>query len=622
MLIKKLFYKYKYSLRKSKHAFQHIRDLLIRKKNKISQDTYELIKKHLLELEHAIEKKDSYLAYSCAQEVAKQAKIHLHKNIFDYFNEWVLGLGFVLLTITIINQLWFQHYQIPSGSMRPTLLEKDRVIATKTCYGINFPFKQSHIYFNPDHLKRGNLAIFTVDNMPAEENKSKYLFIFSTKKQMVKRLIGKPGDLLYFYGGKVYGLDSNLSPITDFQNLDAFKKLEHVPISNFEGKVVTELDEKHNKQLSSPVYLHQMGQTVAKLYSNSQGNLQGKFSNGRQWVDESPKLEYKDLWGIKNFAMSRILTRMQALEMGFDLKGSLENYFLELHHSPHTNYPRPHLGVDIMGRLRPMITPEKSLIALTPAHMQKIKNALYSARFEVKGGYAGNYSLLNSFKPHQYSPLFPQVPDGTYEFINGIAYQVNSLGVQHPLAQDHPLNSTDPKMIQRLYNLGMQMISLYEPSSLHLDFVPSRFVYFRDGALYAMNHEIFAPNDPILEEFVSNEKSKAHGFIDHGNPILADGTLNKELIINYGLRIPKGEYLFLGDNHAGSRDCRDFGFIPEKNIQGSPAFIIWPSSSRLGLLKQGSLHWFNLPNVLVCMCALLAFSASTLYSRKLRKKEL
>lgn len=607
-------------MRKPRKVFNQVRDLLIKKKNSISEESYTCIKSSLLELQNAILNKERIKAHNFSNRLNILSKTHLKKNVLDFFSEWVLGIGFTLLTVTLINQLWFQHYQIPSGSMRPSLLEKDRVIATKTCFGINFPFRNSHLYFNPDNLQRGNMAIFTADNIPAEENKSKYLFIFTTKKQMVKRLIGKPGDILYFYGGKIYGLDKENNEISDFQTAETFKNLEHIPIMNFEGKVVA--DEKiNNQKISSPVYLHQMGQTVAKLYTNSQGNLQGKFSNGRQWVDESPKLGYKDLWGIKNFAMTRFLTRNQALEMGFDLKGSTEKFFLELQHSPHTSYPRPHLGVDILGRLRPMISPMKSIIPLKEKHIQKIQQALSTARFVVKDGYAGNYSIQSSFKPHQYSPRFLDVPDGTYEFIDGIAYQVSRSGHQTKLSENHPLNSKNPLTVQKLFNLGVQMLTLYEPSTMHKDFVPTRFTYYRDGALFTMNHEIFSKNDSTLIKFQAEEREKSQGFIDHGSPI-ENGKLNKELILNYGLRVPKGKYLFLGDNHSGSRDCRDFGFIPERNIQGSPAIIIWPSSSRFGLVRQAKLHFLHLPSLIVTSIALLAFTASILYAKKHRKKEL
>lgn len=620
MFINKLVQNYKFSLRKSRKTFHHVRDLLIKKKKKLSDEAYETIKQLLSELKEAIDQREAQSAHTISKQLLHYTKLNFKKTPYDYFNEWVVGIGFTLLTVTLINQLWFQHYQIPSGSMRPTLLEKDRVIATKTCFGINFPFKQSHLYFDSSNLKRGNIAIFTVDNLPPEENKSRYLFLFNTKKQMVKRLIGKPGDTLYFYGGKIYGVDQNGDPIQEFQHSKIFQNLEHVPFSHFEGKVTTEEPTK-NSRVATPVYISQMGQEVAKLYITSQGSLHGKFSNGHQWVEESPKLEYQDLWGIKNYAMAKMLDRKQAIELGYDLQGLDQSFFLELHHSPHTNYPRPHLGVDLWGRFRPMLTPEKSLLPLTEDHLNLIKKAMYTARFVIKNGYGGNYSMQHSFKAHQYSPFFANLTDGTYEFIDGIAYQIKRSGAQKELPADHALNSNDPYMVQKLFNLGMEMITLYEPDKSHVDFVPHRYAYFREGDLYVLNHKIFSKDDPILTRFVHNEKSKSKGFFDHGSPMI-EGKLNKELIMNYGLHIPNGYYLFLGDNHAGSRDCRDFGFIPEKNIQGSPAIIIWPSSSRFGFLNQTELSWWNLPNLIVWSIAAIALTTATLYSRKHRRRAL
>lgn len=622
----KLFKKYKHSLAqsrklaKSKKIADQIKDLLIRKRKKIAPDLFEQFKSELISLQETINQKESLKAYQLSKTLLQKSKRQIKKNIFDFFNEWVVGLGLTLLVVALINQMWFQHYQIPSGSMRPTLLEKDRLIATKTCFGINFPFKEDHLYFNSDNLKRGNVAIFTVDNLPAEENKARYLFIFPTKKQMVKRLIGKPGDTLYFYGGKIYGLDGDDNPITDFQEDESFRKLEHIPFISFEGKVVSE-SPKNSQPLHTPVYLYQMGQAVAKLYTNSQGALVGKFFNGRQWVDESPKLEYKDLWGIKNYGMVRLVDRKQASEQRFDLTNFNQDYFLEILHSPHTSYPRPHLTHDLQGRLRPAITPEKTLIPLSDAHLKKIKGALYTSRFVIQNGYAGNYAMQHKFKPHSYSPKFEGIANGIYEFIDGVAYQISATGSQKKLDENHPLNSTDPKMIQRLFNLGIEMFTLYENPSQYADFIPSRYVYFRDGNLHLLNQVIYSAHDPILKAFVKDEAGKKNGFIDHGSP-LVDGKLDKKLIINYGLHIPKGQYLFLGDNHAASRDCRDFGFIPEKNIQGSPAFIISPSN-RFGHLKLNSIQWFNLPSITIWAIVIFAeVGISLIYQRSRRKKVL
>ncbi len=621
MLLNNLIQKRKYSLNKSLKIFFQVKDQLIRKRKKISASTYDELKMILLDLENAIQQKDHLKAYDLSHAALNASKVHLKKNTLDYFNEWVLGIGGILLLVSLVNQLWFQNYQIPSGSMRPTLLEKDRLIATKTNFGINLPFKKGHLFFNSKQLKRGNIVILQNDRLPKEENRSRYLFIFPAKKQFVKRLIGKPGDTLYFYGGKIYGVDRDGNEIADFHSSEAFENLEHIPFNSFEGKVITE-PVAASGQVHSPVYLYQMDQLVGKLSLNASGSFQGKFYNGSQWVDESPLLSYQDLWGIRNYAMARLLSREDAQKVGAPSQNLDEPYILELMHSPHVNFPRPHLGMDLEGRLRPKLTLEKSYIPLNSEHLTRVKNALSSSRFVIKNGYGGNYSMERGFKQNPYSPYFEGIPDGTYEFINGTAYSVSSSGVQKELPLDHPLNSSDPKLVQRLFNLGMQMFTLYEPSLQHLDFIPPRYAYFREGDLYLMGKPILNSKDSSLIRFKEQEQQKSNSFIDHSPPVLKSGALDKDFILNYGLSIPKGQYLFLGDNHANSKDCRSWGFIPEENIQGAPMVMFWPFSKRLGTLGQNHLTWLNGPTILMTLLGTSLIVGSTILGRRQKKKQL
>jgi signal peptidase I len=551
------------------------------------------------------------------QEVRKKIK----KSLWDYFKEYVVEFGSLFLILALINQVWFQMYEIPSGSMRPTLLEKDRLLASKTTFGINFPFRKGHLHLDPDKLHRGNIVIVKNDNLPKSENKDRYLFIFPAQKQFVKRLIGKPGDLLYFYGGKIYGLDQQGNEIEDFHTSSAFHSLEHIPFSSFEGKVVADA-KTNNRQIHSPVYLYQMNHLVGKLYQNNAGSLQGKFYNGTQWVDESPNLSFKDLWGIRNFAMVRMVSYKEALELGGSNLSEKTPYFLELSHSPHMNFPRPHLGMDFEGRVRPRLSLEKAYLPLDQESLSHLKEALSTSRFVIQNEKAGNYNMDKKFKPHDYSPIFKGIPNGTYEFIKGVAYSVSRTGTRKELPKDHPLNSRDPRMIQKLFNFGIQMITLFEPSPQYQDFIPNRYAYYRNGALYVMGEPIYEVNNPILSHFNKEQKEKTHPFKDYGPPLLSNGKLNKELIINYGLRVPKGYYLFLGDNHANSKDCRSWGFIPEKSIQGSLAVLLWPFSSRTGLLNQNQVAWFSGSSQIVIILALTFFTGTLLYNRKQRKRPL
>ena len=69
---------------------------------------------------------------------------------------------------------------VPSGSMRPTILEGDRIFVNKLAYDLKVPFTTWHIaeWSNP---QRGDIVVF---------------FSPHDGKRLVKRVIGLPGDTI------------------------------------------------------------------------------------------------------------------------------------------------------------------------------------------------------------------------------------------------------------------------------------------------------------------------------------------------------------------------------------------------------------------------------------------
>lgn len=49
--------------------------------------------------------------------------------------------------------------------------------------------------------------------------------------------------------------------------------------------------------------------------------------------------------------------------------------------------------------------------------------------------------------------------------------------------------------------------------------------------------------------------------------------------------IPPKSYFALGDNSYHSRDSRDWGVVPERNVAGQGFFVYWPFSSRWGFIR-------------------------------------
>jgi len=90
---------------------------------------------------------------------------------------------------------------------------------------------------------------------------------------------------------------------------------------------------------------------------------------------------------------------------------------------------------------------------------------------------------------------------------------------------------------------------------------------------------------------------------------IEDGKIDATFIRTFGITLPDKHYLLLGDNHARSADSRTFGFVPQANLQGAPALLIWPPGDRLGLpasVHRGPL--FTLPRMIIWSIVLLIFA--------------
>ncbi len=75
-------------------------------------------------------------------------------------------------------------------------------------------------------------------------------------------------------------------------------------------------------------------------------------------------------------------------------------------------------------------------------------------------------------------------------------------------------------------------------------------------------------------------------------------------------------YLVLGDNHAMSADSREFGFVPESNLRGSPDCIFWPPGPRFGVPNQPPYPFVNLPRSIVWSLSALCIAGGWIYWRK------
>jgi len=91
--------------------------------------------------------------------------------------EWVESLLIALVLALLIRTFVVQAFKIPTGSMRPTLLEGDRLLVNKFIYKFKDP-------------ERGDIIVFT--------------FPQDRKKDYIKRLIAKGGESVEIKNGNIY----------------------------------------------------------------------------------------------------------------------------------------------------------------------------------------------------------------------------------------------------------------------------------------------------------------------------------------------------------------------------------------------------------------------------------
>ena len=95
--------------------------------------------------------------------------------------EWALLIGGALVIAFLIKTFLFQAFYIPSESMTPTLEVGDRVLVNKLSYRLH-------------DVNRGDIVVFEAPDDPNTDG----------VKDLVKRVIGLPGEKVEFRDGQVF----------------------------------------------------------------------------------------------------------------------------------------------------------------------------------------------------------------------------------------------------------------------------------------------------------------------------------------------------------------------------------------------------------------------------------
>ncbi len=102
--------------------------------------------------------------------------------------EYAESIIIALILALLIRHFVVQAFKIPTGSMRPTLIENDRILVNKFIYGARLPFTYIHLPAIRQP-KRGDVIVFQYPEEPT--------------KDFIKRLIATGGETVEIINGKI-----------------------------------------------------------------------------------------------------------------------------------------------------------------------------------------------------------------------------------------------------------------------------------------------------------------------------------------------------------------------------------------------------------------------------------
>ena len=124
------------------------------------------------------------------------------------WREWIRPLAVIALAVFSFRSAVADWNDVPTGSMKPTIMEGDRIFINKVAYDLKIPFTTMRVaqWSDPE---RGDIVVF---------------FAPTDGTRMVKRVIGLPGDRIELVDNQVFVNGESLA----YSELDAWF-MEQIP---------------------------------------------------------------------------------------------------------------------------------------------------------------------------------------------------------------------------------------------------------------------------------------------------------------------------------------------------------------------------------------------------------
>ncbi|MFA5858819.1 MAG: signal peptidase I [Elusimicrobiota bacterium] len=136
-----------------------------------------------------------------------------NERVYSEIYEWVNTFFSAVVLAALIMNFIVQAFKIPSGSMRPTLIEGDHLFVNKFIYGVKLPFTAARI-LSIAKVKRGDIIIFKCPSAALSSWEREK----GIHKDFIKRCIGLPGDIVEIKNKNVFINGKQIvEPYADYQ---------------------------------------------------------------------------------------------------------------------------------------------------------------------------------------------------------------------------------------------------------------------------------------------------------------------------------------------------------------------------------------------------------------------
>jgi signal peptidase I len=183
--------------------------------------------------------------------------------------EFVISLLPVFLVVLVIRSFIAEPFNIPSGSMIPTLKINDFIVVNKFSYGLRLPVVNTK-FLDTGEPKHGDVMVFRFPRDPSIH--------------FIKRVIGLPGDSVAMHEGHLY-LNGQAVPQTKLRDWVEGGVYHELLVENLDGrKHLVQRLAPINPYTGKPEWRHQDGEwTVPPGHYFMMGDNRDDSNDSRFW---------------------------------------------------------------------------------------------------------------------------------------------------------------------------------------------------------------------------------------------------------------------------------------------------------------------------------------------------